>query len=523
MADITKRGPDCDDGEGERGKRGHRGHRGHRGPAGPIGPTGPVGGQFPTEFTTPTVSKTIFVRPAPVGSDTEGDGSAEHPLATLQFAVTKVPFFIPADTRYFIDVTGINETLPPGFTLPAWKASSVIDFYGAFDVGNQFFLFRAAVNIVADPKPASTIPLADTVINVSDLFGGTVATGVSQDPITSHILIKLAAPRASWTTANLQGKQVVVATGGVANSTISQAITNDTIELNADDLFLVTFPIQIVEPGATFQVSSGDANGGLIANNIDSISFSGLKIVPTDSQLGLIAFGNGITLCQMCELLNPDIESVNQALNRTVRTWVYGFCIFGNATAIVNSQFSFGGFGGQVGVAPLNMIINRSTFDGFDPIETTSNQPGTPTFPAMASDITITDTAIRNGTGDGIIFHGGFAHLSGVDISSCNGNGITCKQGAGYMRIEAFPGAVGVGSSVANLGTYGIDVQDGMHVSVDASVSGLPPLQQLRGTSPNQVNVGNAGATTWANVAVVLNVPDFTGPTATGSRLSQDV
>jgi hypothetical protein len=51
MADINKRGPDCDDdcedgerGErGERGKRGKRGHRGHDGRDGDTGPTGPTG------------------------------------------------------------------------------------------------------------------------------------------------------------------------------------------------------------------------------------------------------------------------------------------------------------------------------------------------------------------------------------------------------------------------------------------------------------------------------------------------
>lgn len=63
MADMTFRGPDDCDGEGERGesgergKRGHRGHdgeRGHDGHDGATGPTGPTGATGPTGSTGPT-------------------------------------------------------------------------------------------------------------------------------------------------------------------------------------------------------------------------------------------------------------------------------------------------------------------------------------------------------------------------------------------------------------------------------------------------------------------------------------
>lgn len=42
MADLTIRGPDCDE-EGERGRRGRRGHDGAAGAPGPTGPTGSGG------------------------------------------------------------------------------------------------------------------------------------------------------------------------------------------------------------------------------------------------------------------------------------------------------------------------------------------------------------------------------------------------------------------------------------------------------------------------------------------------
>jgi hypothetical protein len=43
MADVTIRGPDCDDEEGDRGHRGRRGRHGPTGPTGTTGTTGPTG------------------------------------------------------------------------------------------------------------------------------------------------------------------------------------------------------------------------------------------------------------------------------------------------------------------------------------------------------------------------------------------------------------------------------------------------------------------------------------------------
>jgi len=81
MADITTRGPGCDNGEGERGGRGKRGHRGHRGhdghegangldgatgATGSIGPAGPPNG--PTGSTGPSGATGAIGATGPIGS-----------------------------------------------------------------------------------------------------------------------------------------------------------------------------------------------------------------------------------------------------------------------------------------------------------------------------------------------------------------------------------------------------------------------------------------------------------------------
>lgn len=69
MADITRRVPDCGDGErGKRGRRGHRGHDGHDGHDGATGPTGPTGA---TGATGPSTSSRIAeISPLSGTSDT---------------------------------------------------------------------------------------------------------------------------------------------------------------------------------------------------------------------------------------------------------------------------------------------------------------------------------------------------------------------------------------------------------------------------------------------------------------------
>ena len=96
---------------------------------------------------TPQVN-TIYARPT--GNDGSGDGSLAQPFATLVAAVLAVPPTIPAGQRYVIDVTGLDETLPANFTLPAWKAPWTTDIVS---VGADA-LFTAAVAIQATPQPS---------------------------------------------------------------------------------------------------------------------------------------------------------------------------------------------------------------------------------------------------------------------------------------------------------------------------------------------------------------------------------
>src|SRR4029079_2671625 len=93
------RGPSGPEGQpGPAGRRGVTGPTGaaSTGPTGPCctGPTGPSADSgppfwppFPVIDPGQNITTTIYARPAPVGSDTDGDGSLAHPFATFARAI----------------------------------------------------------------------------------------------------------------------------------------------------------------------------------------------------------------------------------------------------------------------------------------------------------------------------------------------------------------------------------------------------------------------------------------------------
>jgi len=503
MADISKRTPGCDDcdeggerGErgarGERGKRGPRGHdgeRGERGATGPTGPalpfeTGPTFGLGPTipgilqpEFAPQEV--TIYART--FGSDEDGDGSLGNPYATMQRAVRDVPGIIPAGVIYFVDITGITEELPAGYTLPPWKSAEtfIVNFTGTFRV-------TMAVNIQADPEDVPLVPASDSIISVADLAGATIMN----DPITDLVKIELNASRPSWANNALKGKQILGAVGGDENVVIYQSAnvggTNATIWITND--FVPTAPMRIVQPSAT--LTSEDPFGIVIrANNIDSITFGGLRILSSDNN-GLFSDGNGNIAVQLSEMESPFISSVATEGARYVRSWTRGFPSFASPCTFLNKTFFDATFDSAFALSfsAAWASMRCSVFDGCDPID--------PyfaihiIFPAAMLQFNISKTLIRNGTGDGVIFHGGNGTLENVDIYNCAGNGVTAQDGMGQLVLN------NVGTSGTQNGGVGIRVNDGMQVRVDAATSGSStPLTGAGG----DMQVGSLAQRPWSD------------------------
>ena len=502
---------------GERGRHGHRGHRGHRGPAGPAGPTGPAGppgaAEFPTEFTTPTVVNTIYVRPAPIGSDTTGNGTIVQPFATLVHAVTAVPFFIPAGQIFRIDITGIDEALPTDFTLPAWKAPTVDEVPAPVDGipgPNPFSIFQAAVEIFAVPQPVSAIPLADTIINLADV------ASVTTDPLTQLQTVNLVTPRASWTPANLKGKQVIDAATAGLNTVVGEVLSTSSILLAEHNA--PTFPLQLVEPGA--RLHGGDANtafGTIRANNVDSIGFTGIRITSDITFIALSTDGNGTCMTQLCELDSPFIAGssgtvIFSHVNRVVRCHIFNVPTFSGVTIIAESLLDQTPNFGPLFAIPIILTLRNMVIDGCDPIEVVAFEPGGNLDGAAPPHVHIQFSLVENGTGDGFIFHGAKGHIFNADFAGNIGNGITVDSGGGQLKLE------NVGSSSPN-GGVGVQIEDGMQVAADvATTTNATPLTGSGG----DILLGSVGPVTWATVAAPPNnVADYAGPSATGARISQ--
>ena len=454
------------------------------------------------------VMNTIFVRPG--GNDITGDGSIGNPFGTFQHAVMFVPTLLPAGQIFRIDITGIDETLPSDYVLPVWKAPGLS---GDSPADNPFTIFQAPVEIFATPQPIAAIPLADTIINPGDVASVTI------DPLTKLRTINLVTPRASWTAANIQGKQVIDSGASVNNTVVAEVFSTSSILIaNAS---APTFPLALVEPSAHLH-GSGTFFGTIRAANVDCIGFTGIKITSDNGFAGLIADGSGTCVCQLCELETPFLTQQSGSVffanaNRTVRCWIYNFPSFSGVIGIVQSLVQnatpVSGFDVPFFCAPTEVTLRRSVFDGCDPIEIEVYEPGGNIDGAATPHLLVQNVLVQNGNGDGLIFHGVKGHIVNADFAGNLGNGITVDNGGGQLRLE------NVGSSSPN-GGFGVQIEDGMQVSADvATTTNATPLT---GSGGGDILLGSVGPVTWATVAAPPNnVADYTNPGATGARVSQ--
>ena len=584
---------DCEGERGERGERGHRGHRGHQGhdgrdgttgptgpggtgstgpvgPAGPTGPTGattvpgPTGPQGPTGAdstvpgptgpqgsTGPTGSSgatgatgaglnppfapftpaqiTIYART--FGNDVTGDGTLLNPYATLQRAVRDVPLDIPSGTFYRVDITGITETLPQDYTLPAWKAAWSID---STIVADPDFLFIAAVQIQAIPQLAG-LPSGEDIITSAQLLSQI------PDPVSGLIRLKVNGPRPSWGANALRGFFIEDSTGGGNNCVIWQSSTTGvdaTLVLCTAGALTVTpvIPIRITKPGATINgttstntVATGSARGVLRAINCDSIGFAGLDV----SNLGGLAFpglafgGNGSMFAQMCWLASPNIQSWSPALARNVRCWIKGAPTYSNFVTLQQSLCDAWTSNNWANI--FWMACRRVVFDGCVPIDPQSFFPGIPNVATPVLLWSMINCVIANtpgATGDGIRLHGVNAQLTNVDVYGCGRDGIQAlNSGGGHIQLTACGTTSADGTTVVANVRFGLNVQDGMMTAASATTYGN--AKPLKGT-PNDILVGALPATTWAGFigaglqmydVTAVGVVPFGGAAGSGSRL----
>ena len=569
MADLSKRGPDCNDCEGEngergergkRGKRGQRGHRGHDGrdgrdghdgTTGPTGPSDAFGGVVTDQVNllgdgTPgnilrlstfqkfaEVQHTIFVRPPSEGGNDANDGtSLLSPLATFEAALLRVPTLIPAGTRYKIDLTGLGvETLPVNFAMPIIQAAEVTPRFVAFS-GN--FIAEAALTIEAQPQLVASIPAGEAVITAADLFTR------APDPDTNLVTITVPGVRPSWAADALAGKQIIRTGGGgppmAETSSVIYASTDDNGSGNAeirianrlpfivDAATLGTAEYQIVEPSATLEAPTDPDNFDFAAIrclNVSSIAWHGIRLRAVGGNPDF-AFGVSVSRADQ-----PWFELCDLPHGLEARGAELQFAVF--STQIGNALGEPGdliGEGGQfslrrsrvlnafVGLGTDDVDIFNSVFDGCTPLTGGGFVAGRPVVPQSWG---IRNTLIENSQGDGIAAFGGRWELTFVQVNDSTGHGIANERGLGYM---VFTHVTGTGN-----GGVGVRVNDGARVQLAEGLNRVPgpaPIPEpantttITGTAPgSDMQVGSLDPRTWLdfyNTPPIHNEYDLSTP-----------
>ena len=475
---------------------------------------------------TPQVN-TIYARPT--GNDGSGDGSLAQPFATLVAAVLAVPPTIPAGQRYVIDVTGLDETLPANFTLPAWKAPWTTDIVS---VGADA-LFTAAVAIQATPQPSPLSPSTDAIINAGDVASQTAAA------VSGLITLTLNTPRTTWGANALRGQLAIAGNVGGGQNCVIYASSTTTLSL-CISAAITEFPITISVPGATFTGSTtnqpdagGAAHGALRAINVDSLLVSGITVNNSVSLTspGLAFGGGGAYTAQLCNLQSPELAAASTALTRAVRCWITGAPLLrsnGGAVTVMSSLAD--AWTGVPVVGNGNVQFRTVVFSGCATIQAATGDPAGPS--GLEGNVPMTwllqnciITATPGTTGDGFLFTGGRAELVSVDVNSCGRDGIRCAAGAGWMHLAGVGSVLGVvlpsGTTVANT-EYGINVQDGIKVGANTATSTNAHL--LAGVT-DAILVGALAGLSWAtwiddaNNAFDITAVSGSGATGSGSQL----
>jgi hypothetical protein len=466
---------------------------------------------------------TIYARPASQGgSDTNGKGTLAKPYLTFQRAIRDVPNFPPPGARYIVDITGIGiEVLPDYYVLPNIQFPT-IDYDN--DTSIPYFYSGAGLRIRALLKPVSLSPAIDATI--------TAAT-ISEDTDTNLITLKISAPRATWTPANLKNKQLVRTGANThkAACVIVDVLTNDTLVLtnNAIDFNGATGALsvaggnaQIVEPSATLE-------GGvapIIDYNNDPANSAFAGIVSTCNSIALqglsITNRAGYTALAVMNCPNVPIEVCNvagfftQGQAGTYFTYANG-CVMSYGLISVSSSFfcsachfdsapaGFDFFFYMVCATP--QVFTNSIFSACSGY-TSASQGGLP----LICNTAFQNVLIDGSTGNAVAVTTGQLAFDHVQINNA--------QGKGVLAVERSNLIVNHLTGTGNLGA-GLFVTDGSQAHVrDGGGSSIIG-------AGGEIVCGDLPNRTWANfygVAPIGQQFDITavgpaGATGTASRV----
>jgi hypothetical protein len=487
MADSTRvRGSIAGDCEGEGGRRGKRGHRGRPGPG--FDQEAPFWPPFPT--TGAFVTTTIYARLAPIGSDTDGDGSVNRPFASFARAILNVPHFINAGCRFIIDITGLGtETLPQDWAMPPIVAPADL-----FLIADQSFLFATPLTIRAYPQ------LSAAAAPTQLISAGTVSA-------VGPGLTQLNVPGAGWTPGALKGKQVLRSSGAFAatccifdNSATDLFLCNTPGAFNGGTGPLVLAPgetVNIVEPSATLLAPPSGRGNAMLWSMTGNLNFQGVALACTVPSAGNggPAFVNALNPAfELCTLDEVDFINCGPVQVAPLSTTVTGY-VNAWSSQLTPRRSYWNGVGAGYFAATGDPVIGalncnnsewrQTVFDGCFPVAKAAGVAGI--VPAV--ELGFLNCWWLNTQGDAI----NAVSPTRIDVTDCQIDGSQAINGYDGNAItlsgplqSLLSGVTGTGN--ANLG---VRTDDGAHVLADAGVS-------VTGTAGNYKN-GNNVVGSWGS------------------------
>jgi len=399
-------------------------------------------GTVVTAFSTRTpgfLGETLSIVANASGSDTTGEGTVARPFRTFQEAARRVPYPLPAGFSAEIDITDLgDEEFPANYALPAWAGSTA-------NVFNLEFVLSPSIRIVATPRPASGLTVAQRTVN---------PTSVTTSPVSRTTSVQDTSQ--SWDAGSLKD---LIATYEVDGEPFSAVIYDNT----ADTIFLCGNDSQPVAPVIGEVLTIKEHSARFITTN-EQFGFSGgFNIVNTcnlfihgvnfdtapESFTSLYCFGTPVWF-ENCRFVQPYFDT-------SPRQYYTVKCsmaepVFESIMYIAGTSIRDGGIRpfqrqGNVGL----MIHSGSVLDN------TCVQIGDGLIGGVdvGTSLSMSNVLIKNAPADAVKLIGGTSTISCVEVIDAAGNALYF-HGPGRHFIKAITGT--------GNGGVGVSVDDGAQV-----------------------------------------------------------
>jgi hypothetical protein len=414
----------------------------------------------------------LYARPN--GSDEHGHGTLDKPYATLQRAIRDVPLIIPVLERYYVDITGCNELLPPDYALPPIKSASYYTVLGADPVYGER-RFANGLVILSQVAPFSGIPLADTTIAPGDVVSMALDPVSGLQTIVVNKLYPVGVLRGALLTALAPQRRGTTIFDQLDNTPLPGQTTLVTTTTTTNLAFAA--PFLIAEPGATLTAQNGDeAFTGLGIKHVDAISLQGIRFRNADpgvNSYALCIVDSNVVTTALCDIegmyIGPNTQyffpNGSTIRNKTVESEGQTELDFSGCSLIDLATF-------------YTYDVNVIAFTACGLLRCAAIGPRpavifTPTFTTIGSGIA-TKTLVANcdiqdsvadtdfGTpGFGILSIGPLANVANTKINGCAADAIYINGGNAVIQ-----GVAGSGN-----GGVGILADMGAQVSIDAATT----------------------------------------------------